>query len=253
MRLLAFCALVAAIAAAQRPDHYVDIQLGPGVKAESVFIRYILDGEALGGLVHARAGVTNYIISTTRGAHAAARFRALLYAPGCGIQTVDLSLSDANNPQTDFLCRPPGEVTLRGRITQAERLQGREVKVQARYLARWVKSFLGNEQILVAIPLGDAAETRTDGRFEIVIPDLARDAVAGAPDRQGVIQIWAVDKTTGQDVVRLSAVETTNETWMGGLKVQVQYSGETVFAPCQVLGATVIINREGLEADPCNP
>jgi hypothetical protein len=253
MRRLALSALTAAMAWAQRPDHYIDIQLGPGVKAESVFIRYILDGEELGGRVQPRAGITDYIISTTRGAHTAARFRALLYAPECGIQTVDLALSDTSNPETDFDCRAPGEVTLRGRITRAERLLGREVKVQARYLARWAKSFLGNEQILVAIPLGDAIETQEGGRFELQIPDLARDAVAGAPDHPGEIQIWAVDKATGEDVVRLSAVETTNETWMGGLKVQAQYQGETVFAPCQIPGAIVMINREGLAADPCNP
>jgi len=245
---------MAVAAWAQAPVHYVDIHLGPGIRSENVFIRYILEGEELGGQVQARPGVTDYLISTMREDHAAAGFRALVYAPGCGMQTVNIALSGESNPQTDFVCRPLGEVTLNGRITQAERLSGHEVKVQARYLARWASAFLGIGRILVAVPLADAVEPRKDGRFQIAVPDLARDAVTGAPDHPGEIQIWAVDKVTGEDVAQLTTVEATNGTRMGGLKVQAEYPGETEFAPCRINGVPVLIDREGFaHRDFINP
>jgi hypothetical protein len=39
-------------------------------------------------------------------------------------------------------------VRITGKLTQTERLSGREVKVQARYIARWAGDFLGSGHIL---------------------------------------------------------------------------------------------------------
>ena len=74
--------------------HYVEIKLPRGVISESVFIRYLLAGEDFGAWVRPRLGVSSYIISTTHEGHPATRIKALLYTPGCAIQTLDLPTLD---------------------------------------------------------------------------------------------------------------------------------------------------------------
>jgi hypothetical protein len=78
------------------PAHHVEIKLPPGIASESVFIRYRLAGEELGGWVQPRPGVSSYFISTTREGCSVNQIKALFYAPGCALQTLDLALSGSN-------------------------------------------------------------------------------------------------------------------------------------------------------------
>jgi len=233
-----FLLLAAASAVAQAPAHYVRIHIPDGIPAEKVFIRYILESEELGGVVNGRAGVTDYLISTTRGDRAAALFKALLYAPGCAIQTVELALSDQSNPREDFVCRPVMNATIAGRLTESQRLGQHELRLQAVYVARWAQAFLGIGSVEVSIPVGEAADVEADGRFRITVPVL-REA--------GEIQIRAKDRTSGQDVGRIVPVGTLPfKTRMGGLKIQNEYPDETVFTPCG-MERPHLIDREGFD------
>ena len=65
-----------------RPPHYLEIQLPGGISSESVFIRYVLPGDTLGGWVQQRAGVSSYIIDTMRAGRSAAGIKALLVRSG---------------------------------------------------------------------------------------------------------------------------------------------------------------------------
>jgi hypothetical protein len=257
-RVLLMLVVAAGPGFAQIPSHYVAIDLPSEVSPENVFIRYILAGEAIGGFVQPRPGVSAYIISTTRGDRSAPGIKAVLYAPGCAIQTLDLPLSDSNNPRYSFVCRPLGSVGIAGRILQPERLTGHEVRVQARYIARWAQPFLGLGDILVTIPVGDVSDLSTDYRFHISVPDLARDPLAGAPDHAGDIQIWAKDKTSGDDVAQLlPGGSAAFRTRMGGLRIQREYPAETIFSPCAVPRSLALIRRDGFiirtgdYKDPC--
>src|SRR5271165_6507737 len=68
---------------------YVAITLPVGVRSETLFVRYVLDDD-FGGWLEPHPGVSTYFISTKRHGAPANRFRALVYAPGCMLQTIDL-------------------------------------------------------------------------------------------------------------------------------------------------------------------
>jgi hypothetical protein len=254
---LATMVLTAGVGRSQMPLHYVAITPPESVKSENVFIRYILAGEELGGLVQPRPGVSVYVIGTTRGDSSAAGIKAVLYAPGCGIQTLDISLSNSDNPQYPFACLPLGSIGIAGKLVQTERLSGHEVKIQAKYVARWAQAFLGLGDILVSIPVGDVVFLSAENTFRISVPDLVRDPLAGAADHPGEIQIWAGDKSTGDDIGQLiPAGHPAFKTRMGGLKIQGEYPRETVFAPCALPHSLVLIRRDGFRIrdfnDPCD-
>lgn len=250
MRVILILVLTACVGSGQIPSHYVAIDLPSEVSSENVFIRYILAGEAIGGLVQPRPSVSAYIISTTRGDGSATGIKAVLYAPGCAIQTLDVPRSDLN-PRYPFLCRPLGSIGIAGKVLQPERLTGHEVNLQARYIARWAQAFLGLGDILVNIPIGEVASLPADYRFQMSVPDLARDPLAGAFDHAGEIQIWAKDKTSGDDVAQLlPGGSTTFRTRMGGLKIQREYPAETIFAPCAVPRSLMLIRRDGFTIRP---
>src|SRR5208282_4379462 len=126
-------ALVAGLCSAQvlqpptNPSHYVEIQLPPSVPSESVFIQYVLAGEDLGGWVQPRPGVSVCRISTSHDGRPAKRIKALLYAPGCAIQTLDLPVSDSNDQPYSFVCRSLPSVAITGTLTRTDRLYGRGV------------------------------------------------------------------------------------------------------------------------------
>jgi hypothetical protein len=222
--------------AAASPAHYLEIKLSPGMISENVFIRYVLARDELGGWVQPRAGVSSYFISTSHEGRPASGIKALLYAPGCGVQTLDLPVSDSNNQQYSFTCKPLSSVRIAGTLTHAHRLYGRAVKVEARYVARWAQAFLKlHAGILTAIPVGDVASVSTDGRFRLSVPDFSEDPLAGAPDHPGEIQIWARDKTSAEIVAQLIPAGPQDfKTRMGGLKIQSEYPAETNFVPCAV-------------------
>jgi len=228
------------------------------VISESVFVRYLLAGEEFGAWVQPHPGVSSYFITTTHEGRPATRIKALLYAPGCAIQILDLPVSGSNNQQYSFICRPLLSVSIAGALTRSDRLYGREVKLQAKYVARWAQSLLElGDGIVTAIPVGDVAYLSPDGRFRLSVPDLSQDPLAGASDHPGELQIWARDKTSDDIVAQLiPAAPRAIKTRMGGLKIQSEYPSETVFAPCvanprQLHDATGFALRPGA-SDSCD-
>lgn len=221
------------------PSHYIEIKLPREVSSESVFIRYLLAGEELGGWVQPRPGVSSYLISTSHEGRPATRIRAILYAPGCAIQTLDLPVSGANNQQYSFICQPLSSVSITGVLTRTGWLNGTEVKLQASYVARWAQPFLElGDGIVTTIPVGAVAYLSPDGRFRLSVPDFLRDPLAGAPDHPGEFRVWARDKTSADIVAQLvPARPQVIRARMGGLLIQSEYPLETVFAPCPVNSA----------------
>jgi hypothetical protein len=237
--------------AAASPGHYLEIKLSPGMISESVFIRYLLAGDELGGWVQPHPGVSSYFISTSHEGRPASGIKAILYAPGCGIQILDLPVSSSNNQQYSFACRPQSSVWIAGTLTHTHRLYGRAVKVEARYVARWAQAFLHLDAgILTAIPVGDVASVSPDGRFRLSVPDFSKDPLAGAPDHPGEIQIWARDKTSEEIVAQLiPAGSPVMKTRMGGLKIQSEYPADADFVPCAV-NPPQLRDRFGFAARP---
>ena len=234
--------LMASISWGQSPQpsaaasHYLEIKLPPGVLSEDFFVRYALAGDDFGGWVRSRPGVSSYAISTTRQGHPSTRIRAILYAPGCALRTLDLPVSGSNQQPYSFVCEPLSSVFITGALNRSDRLYGREVKLQAKYVARWAQSFLElGKDIVTSIPVGAAAYLSPDGHFRLSVPDLSQDPLAGAPDHPGDVQIWAREKASGDIVAQLipSGPE-VSKARMGGLKILSEYPADTVFTPCAV-------------------
>jgi len=260
-------ALLAAFCSGQTPrstSHYVEIELPPSVISGNFFVRYVLTGQDFGGWVQPRSGVSSYGIGTTIEGRPATGIKAILYAPGCAIQTLDLPLSGLDNPQYFFICQPVRNIEIQGVLARSDRLHGRdrlyghEVKLKAKYLARWAQPFLQlGDSIFTTIPVGDAAHLSADGRFRLTIPDLSQDPLAGAPDHPGELHIWAEDEISEALVAQLTPADPQSiRTRLGGLKVQNAYPSEIVFAPCAVSSAEAH-DRMGFAirpdaSDPCD-
>jgi hypothetical protein len=225
MRSAAAGLFLAAVCCAQ--TRYLEIQLAPGITPENVFIRYRLDNDDLGGWVQPRPDVSSYLISTMREGRAATRIKALLYAPGCAIQTLDLPLSGSTNQKYSLTCRPLPNVSIAGVLTLQELLAGHEFNLQARYVARWAQPFFGfDPQLITTIPVGDVVNVSPGGRFKMQVPDFSQDS-------PGEIQIWAREKAGGKIVAQLlPAGPQAIKTRMGGLKLASEYPTEIVFVPC---------------------
>jgi hypothetical protein len=239
-------ALLAAICYGQapspaNPSHYIEIRLPPEAISESFFVRYLLTGQDFGGWVQPRSGISSYVISTTLEGRPATGIKAILYAPGCALRTLDLRLSGSDNPQYLFTCQPIRSIGLQGALIRPDRLYGHKVKLQATYIARWGQPFLRlDDSLVTGIPVGDVAYPSADGRFRLVIPDLSQDPLAGAPDHPGELQIWAKEETSGAIVAQLIPADPQfPKTRMGGLRVRNEYPSEIVFAPCAASSARV--------------
>lgn len=236
--------LVAAFCSGQtprpaNPSHYIEIKLPPDVVSESMFVRYVLKGQHLGGWVQPRPGISSFGISTTMEGRPATGIKAILYAPGCAIQILDLRLSGSDNPQFVFICHPMRKIGIQGALIRSERLYGHRVRLQAKYVARWAQPFLGLDDLIVtSIPVGDLASLRADGRFRLEIPDFSQDPLAGASDHPGEVQIWAKDETSDAIVAKLIPTDSQFiRARRGGLRIQNEYPAEIVFAPCAARSA----------------
>jgi hypothetical protein len=199
------------------------------------------------------------VISTTSEGHAASRIKALIYAPGCALKTLDMPLSGARHQEYSFTCRALPNVWISGKLIRLDRLYGREVKLRAKYVARWAQAFLGlRDNIVVDIPVGGAVDLHADGHFQMSVPDLSQDALAGAADHSGALQIWVRDKTSDDLVALLMpAGLQAMKRPIGGVRIQPEYPTEIVFAPCsanppQVHDATGFALRPA-PIDACDP
>jgi hypothetical protein len=211
---------------------HVTITLPVGVRSETIFVRYVLD-EDFGGWLQPREGVSSYFISTNRQGTPANRFRALVYAPGCMIQTIDLPILRSAVPQVSFVCQPLPSVTLTGSLIKPVRLDGREVNIQVKYVARWAQRFLGlDERIITDIPLGGVQQASANGAFALLVPDLSEDPLAGTADHPGEFQILGRDPSSGKIVALIIPITQSLRTRMGGLQIRKQYPETIEFAPC---------------------
>jgi len=213
---------------AQMPAHYLEIRLPSGVDSARFFGRYRLSGDDFGGWLQTAPDVNSYVIDTTVHGHPASSIKAILYAPGCAIQTLDLPLSRSENAQYSFVCQPVGRSSISGTLAQPERLYTQDVDVQARYVPRWAQTFLGSRDGMVtSIPIGEAARLSTDGQFRLTIPDFSEDP------RPGEIQIWATESASNVPVAELVPINPRSlRAPMRGLKPQSEYPAEIVFASC---------------------
>jgi hypothetical protein len=215
---------------------YVEVKVPHGVRSETMFVRYVMNDD-FGGWVQPLPGVSSYFIAIRQGAPAA-RFRALLYAPGCAIQTVDLPALGPAVPRYSFVCEPLPNLKLTGTVANSGRFSGREMSLQVRYVARWAQSVLGIGMV-TDIPMGNTPPAFAGGSFQLSLPDLSEDPLAGAPDHPGELRILARDRATGRVVAQLVPTLEFLKTRMGGLQIRKEYPEPVEFAFCAADGSRV--------------
>jgi hypothetical protein len=210
---------------------YVTITLPAEVRSETIFVRYVLDDD-FGGWLQPRAGVSSYFISTSRQGTPANRFRALIYAPGCMLETIDLPVSSSAAPRYSFVCQPLRNVALTGTLIKPDRFYGQEINVQVKYVARWAQGFLGLDGINTDIPLGGMQRASANGAFPLSVPDLSEDPLASTADHPGEFQFLARDPASGKIIAQIIPTAQFLRTRMGGLQIRKQYPEPLEFAPC---------------------
>lgn len=206
------------------PAHYVDIRIPRGVDSAGVFIRYVLDHD-FGAWVTPRPDVSSYFIATTHDGRAAAHIKALLYAPGCAMQKLDLEIAGSDAQTFPFACNPVPWITVDGVLNPAG---GRETELEVKYVARWAQKFLDlDDGIVTDIPVAKAIYRANTGRFRVSIPDLSKDPLAVT----GEFQIWVKEIKSGRIIARLTPAN-PDLSQVGGLKIAAAYPPEIEFATC---------------------
>jgi len=208
-----------------------EVHVPPAVHSADLAIRYFTTG-AYGvhdGWIEQRPDVTTYVIGTEFQGLPAAEIKAVLYAPGCAVETFSRSLIDAQPREYDFGCRPLATVPLTGIVKPT--IDGREFEIETIYVASWAHAFFGaGYGPIVTTFAVSRTSPDANGRFSIALPDFAEDPVAGAPGREGVFELWAKEKNTGDTLARLAPGDFKAE--MGGLQVAPKYPRELGFTAC---------------------
>ncbi len=134
--------------------------------------------------------------------------RAVLYAPGCQLQTFDLAMTEPRAYNYSFECSALPQTEIRGVITHADRLSSHSLAIKAKYVARWASQFFGYyDGTDTVIPLESTStfdpQTLT---FRLSMPDLSKDFLASSNEHSGEIQIWARDANTDKRIAKLRLI-----------------------------------------------
>jgi len=120
-------------------------------------------------------------------------------------------------------------------LIEVRSLRENAVLIQARYIARWAHRFFGlADDTVMVIPVGETTSLSADGHFQISVPDLFHDQLAGSAD--GDLQFWVRDRT-GENLLAQLIAKGANR--FGGLKIPREYPPELVFTACGVNRAPI--------------
>jgi hypothetical protein len=230
----------------------VEITLPASIASERLFVRYVLGGQELGGAVYGPPNVSSFGISTVADGHPADSMKAILYAPGCEIQTLDLKITGSDTTRYLFICQRVPDLEIHGILARPDRLWRHKVRLKAKYIPRWAESFLGlGDTPITNIPVGGTTELSPDGRFRLLLPDFSQ-----TPGRSGEFRIVATNEANEAVVATLVPPKAVR-TRMGGLIVRKDYPDELIFTPCAASSARVH-DHEGFAirpdiSDSCDP
>jgi len=237
-RIAALCAFSAVFVYAvlgQTPTATVEIQFtGHGA---GFWGRYaVCYGKSrIAGRVSPQIGETHRIQGIFSGPKT--RIKGVLYAPGCALQTMDISIKEARLYQYPFRCDPLPQTEIQGVTGPVDPLhRGHHMKIEAEYAALWTAEFLGyDDGTATEIPLAGDSAVDEQGHFRLSIPDFAKDKVAGSPNHAAEIRIWERDQNDGRVFANLRLLPGNYKlepTRFGGIPVDSIGSSLLEFATC---------------------
>jgi hypothetical protein len=163
-------------------------------------------------------------------------FRAILYVPGCALQTLDIAITERKNYQYSFFCALLPPIQLNGTVTHMGTDQ-EGVTLEAKYVASWAASFFqfadGTD---TEIPLGNKTSLDSQNEFALPIPDFSKDKLASSSSHFGEIRIFVRDRATGLIVDQLrwaSGIPSIQPTKFGGIPITALSGDSLNFKFCE--------------------
>ena len=219
----------------------IGIEIPASVRSEAMWIRYLLIGPGtVSDTVRPKPKLRRYVIYRRPDQRA----KIVVYAPGCQFKAYSLGLPRSADVSLPFVCDPLPTRTLHGFLPVSQipaPMFGGEknLAIVGELDADWICNFFLQQRrgtaVIVAgsclsspTPLGTVGKLdRTQGgRFEITVPDFARDPLfKGSPEisrsgKFGVIGLALSDQKSGRI---LAGIKSENSAPEQGLEVQDKY------------------------------
>jgi len=224
---------------AQDVGSFATLDVDFGVPTGRVWGRYVMsDGATVrSGWMTSQDGKPIYAIAKLS-ANRTAHVRGIVYSPGCALQVFDIAIQEPRAYRYSFACEPISQIEIRGSIPVRGRLYDGDVTVEAKYVAHWAPElFKHDDGTATEIPLGGSARLDDQNQFQLLVPDLSRDSLAGAPDHGGEIRIFVRNQESGQIVDRwrfISQDPKLRRTRFGGIPIGLIKPDSGVFAFCPI-------------------
>jgi hypothetical protein len=152
---------------------------------------------AYGWPPRADAAKHSYVIDTTVEHQEAEKLLAILYAPGCQVETVDDPELAISARKVEFVCRDLPTLSFTGIIVLSKKLRTRPYEVEVRYLPVWSCIFFNTPDCMLrGFPMG-SVEPDQSGVFHIILPDFTKDPVTQSYKLQASFQFLAREKKSG--------------------------------------------------------
>jgi len=196
----------------------VTFSLPPGLDSKAVRISYFMTGDfgGYGGFIQTEKDRLTYDMIAAFDGKPAIHIKIIAYLPGCEIVTLDTSVASVSQP-LELPCNALGTIAMHGQISPASIKPAQPALVEITYVALWSHQFFGiADGPIVTIPVGTAMPD-SEGRFEVQLPDYARQSGLG----DGVFQFVLRQGSDRETSITLSPALEVGK--MDGLKVCSSY------------------------------
>jgi hypothetical protein len=190
-----------------------------------------------------------------------ARVRGIIYSPGCALRAFDIAIQEPRGYRYSFVCEPISQIEIRGAIPQMGRLYDGDVRIEAKYVVDWAPEFFKHDDgTTTEIPLGGSTRLDDKNQFQLLVPDLSRDKLAGSSTHGGEIRIFIRNQESGQIVDRwrfMSHDPEVRSAKFGGIPIGLIKPDSGVFSFCPT-GSVFAHDESGFAARPetnsaCSP
>jgi hypothetical protein len=217
-------------AASQLPR--LSILLPANTPFDKFEVRYYLYGSfgANGGYISPKPDSTGVVkIPLSVDGKIASAVKLFAWAPGCQFATYDLSVHESDM-QEFYTCNPLSTAMLHGQIADKSLLQKGSSETRVDYFAGWACDFFGLADCMVPqISLGTVTAD-ADGRFEIELPDFARDPASSDSKSPSEFQFALRKVKTWNLIAFLDPEMKMQRTAGGGLRPVSGYAEPVIFS-----------------------
>jgi len=218
------------------PSRSLTVVLPPGILSETIRITYALVGSfgSHAQTTEIAANETSYTIATSVDGKPADTIQMVVWAPGCETRTHSLELRKSAIRRIMYECVPHPAVTLTGRIIPFEATRAKDAELAIFYRAHWECEFFGWKDCMVPQFAVATVTPRSDGTFEVLLPDFASDpvvAVSGGSRTNGDFFLLLRDPKSLNHIAELEPELEDYRSTDGSLKSVSEYPSGLVFVP----------------------